>query len=414
MIKRTIRILTIIMIMAIGMSFNTYATYADDGEDITVRVKATLPENFKSDIAVRYTGKTTDGFTTTLSKDNGYTLLVQLKKDVYVYKESSVIDGYYLEMPKTFSLENATKDNVYVLSIAVISGTKDPSQDTVDVCFKANLQDTGYSGNIAINYTGTDGNEVLVTLNKSNGYISKVAVKKDIYTLKTVNIDSGFTYDCLYSFSLADATNDNEYDLQVKVIKQKEVLIVEDEKANKELEEEKTTKKVVEEKTIAIKATVPSNVKDFNGTIYITYLDGENNEYTAELSPVNTYMTNLSLPLGSYKLGYAVSYETSKYQFTAQPTIEINQTTTEDTKINVLMLKDGEVLKEDETSGSNKTTGKVKAVTTVIIALVAVLIVFIKNMVKKNKKPKAKKETIEMDEDYDIDEDFDDDIDIEE
>lgn len=426
-------ILVFVMLLTCVTAYGTELP-ASNSEKISVRVKATVPQDFSGNISVQYTGMNTEGFTASLTKENGYSILIPLEKDIYVYKQSSIADGYSLNLNNSFSLKSASKENIYSLNVEAVVGQPKQNLDTANIIFSADLGDTGYKGPIAINYSGTEGNTLLVTLNSENGYKMEVEAKRDVYTLKSFDINTGFTYDCLYSFSILEDNGGKNYELKVKVIKQQEVALEEytaleqtetlAEPQTQSLNEIALSTQIPQQnvsqtettyntqaKNIEFKAIIPTIAKDFTGSIYVSYVDEMGTSYNVELNSVNQYIETLQLPYGTYQLEYAVSYDATEYQFNTQSAIIVNENTPDNTNTLVHFVKDGNILVEEAatTTGQSpsqentKATSSAGAFGTVIGILVLVivgLVVLILNK-KKSSPKKASKDYEEDDEEED-------------
>lgn len=396
-IKNLVAALTLTLCMAAGItqvhasevvSLNalqnggTQATEETQTTSVPIVVQASVPEGFDGNLTVQYVGKNTEGFTLTLTSESNYQATIKLPRDVYVYKQSSLADGYIVKVPDSFTTKPASEGISYYLPLSVTAGQVQSAETTV-LLFKANFdklpgkemvditsltedgeqqaetvqQDTTritYSGDITLTYSGTEGNSISVTLNKENNYTAEITVKKDIYTLSKSSIDEGFECTPLYSFSVLnafpDTTNEMIVDVLVagtnvstdnaaeEVVYQQPVIVQPEEP-------------VKQTKAILFSLDVPEALKEtFASAIYVAYRNNEGVECSVELSPENNFQKMTSMEYGAYTRSYAICYDTQEYMYDSQETFIVSENTPDGTMLNLKMVKDGQVLTNENTT----------------------------------------------------------------
>lgn len=324
--------------------------YADT-DKISVKVKADVPSDFISTISVQYIGMNSEGFTAVLNSDNSYMSVIDVGKDIYTYKQSSVSDAYKLEFQRVFSTQNASKEYIYLLPIGVAANVGNNSDDTpIKVKFSTeNLGD--YEGSVTLIYTGTKGNSIPVTLDTQNNYKADVFATKDIYTLKSATTEAGYACECLYSFSLLDALSEFDYELRSRIVKQQEVTLT-DNSMDTQAEDMNATDFF--KKEIAISAKIPETM-EFKGEIEVSYMDESGERYGSVLSLENNYSSIFKIPFGYYRLEYAISHDTKEYQFTGPSNFGVDQSTPEGTMVLIYATKDEKVVSDEDETGLEKT-----------------------------------------------------------
>lgn len=415
--------------MPIDSIQNTQAQTINDS--VPVMVKATVPDGFESNVTVQYVGKNTDGFTVTLTKDDQYESLITIQRDKYVYKQSSIADGYGIKVVDTFSVQNAADGQTYYLPINVSVGEVVNDQ-IATLLFTANFdaikedeyeeeesesEDAGedkeneddknnipYEGNITLSYSGTEGNSLSITLNKENGYTSEVQVKKDIYTLQGSYVENGYECDSLYSFSLVNALADTVYEMIVEVLPEGTMALRQEEELEIWEEENTITVQDVPEqkKLIMFELDIPSYMRDtFDTDVYISYKTESGEECDIVLSRENNFQSMKQIPYGIYQCVYAISYDSQEYQFSSQDTLAIVDETPDGTFVNVKIMKDGEILTDEEAVASEE-----KGTSYVLLLIIAVIaigvIVYILYKKKKDMPINEDDTDIDMEDEDDI------------
>lgn len=297
-ILKKVSLLLMMMVFALGSILQ--AAEIDTKNMILVRIKATVPEGFNSNVTLRYIGKNTnETLEVILNQEKNYTAVVNVQKDVYTYKYSDAGEHYAMSYPEAFTLENATDGNTYWLPVTVNAKatTIESNKNAVNVKVVADVS-CGYVGAISLKYSGTEENTLEAILNEKNGYQTEVVVSNDIYTLENIQVDQGYICDAKYSFSLAGANESNSYVLNLKV---------KDENAVEEINAP------VAEST---SQTQPVNIRltgaeqaGITGKVYVVYTGKTGEMLEAELSAANGYSQVVQVTKDTYEILYCNYYD---------------------------------------------------------------------------------------------------------
>ena len=212
------------------------STIQQEAEQTYINVKISAKEavaaiGYVGAISVNYTGTNGNYFYATLTADNDYTMELQILKDIYSLNAITVESGYEADAMYSFDLSAATKENTYLLDVRMSVVTEPVTTVTEEVLITEGFQAAptapvvtapttgtaqtqvqtgtknglvylsapeGYNGNLIIGYTGLNGNNFVVSLNKSNSYTAIVSggIKYDTYTLSQIqeSENSGYAF----------------------------------------------------------------------------------------------------------------------------------------------------------------------------------------------------------------------------
>lgn len=336
---KTKKVFGIAFVFALAMTFAVlFGGSSVQASDVLVdvRVKADVPEKFTGTISLNYVGMESDGFTVILTKEENYSTVVSIPRDLYTFKSESVPDGYTIKASKNFTVEDVELNTVYLLPVIVSEQTSisNNTASYINVKITADPKnDVELMGSFDVSYSGTNGNAFIATLCAENGYTVEMPISKDLYTLKSTSVsakyEDSFVLDALYSFNCVDAKDDEKYLLPVKVY-------------SKEDAPKKTAKEERVAKEIMVKAMLPSKI-DYAGTITVVYRGAEGSVFEATLNEKNAYQQTLYAYLDNYSLSYAVSYDTKVYSFTGQPSFLVTEST-DYLEVPIYIMKDGVIL----------------------------------------------------------------------
>lgn len=312
----------------------TDAKKAYETATVDVRIKAEVPENFAGTVSIQFTGKKTKGFTAVLEKESEYTAVVAIARDLYTYKQHTVTDGYDIRVTKNFILDEAILNDTYLLPVIVSPTSQNAEAENEDMNYVtakiyASPQECDFGGSVELSYSGTNGNGFQVTLDQQNEYTSELPVLMDLYTLNDFKISEGYEVQTLYSFSTVDSNNSQKYQVAVKVYKEGEA-------PAKQEEKNFTMKPVI------FQAFIPEDCS-FNGDVTIAYTGNMTYPVELVLKSNEGYTKTIDLPLDTYVLNYAVSYDDVQYTFDARTQFTLGMTD-EYLTIPISIMKDGIVL----------------------------------------------------------------------
>lgn len=342
----------------IGMAAVTVQAAQKD-DVISVRVKAEVPKTYAGDISISYIGKNTKNkLDVVLNEENDYIYDLTLEKDIYTVKSKEVSEYYTVNLPDSFSTEDATVDKVYLLPVTVLQESTDTKETVQDVMItlKANVPES-YTGEISVIYTGTEpNNEISVILTKDVKYKTSIKATKDIYTLENIKTTDGFEGTGIYSFDLNNANEEDTNTLEIFVTEKTEKEDTDDEIDVEVLGggEKKENIKDGEYNT-SVQAAVP---EDYVGTIYVCYTGEATEGFNCELTAENGYSTNIKLDADIYNMLYAVSYDNDEYEYKAMESFTVAEGQ-EIVNVPVKLYKDGkEVVVEDVGNADKNTDNK--------------------------------------------------------
>lgn len=379
---------------------------------VDVRIKAEVPEGFSGTVTVEYTGKDSEGFTVVLGQESEYMAVIGLPRDLYTYKQHSVVSGYNIRMAKNFLLseETVNLNDTYLFPIIVSEDSgEDMESDYVTARIYASPQEVDFTGEIEATYSGTNGNSFIVALTAENEYAVELPILADLYTLSDLSVSSGYEVNALYSFNLLDAKSNQKYQMGIKVYEKG---------ASPETPEEKTFVM----RQIVFQADIPE-AADFTGDIVIAYSGNATYPFQTVLTKEENYIKTVEVPQDTYKLEYAVSYEDLRYTFDCRRTVAVGEGAQH---VMVDILQDGKLVKEqapvaeidDIVIPEEGKKGNVGSFVAIILFLVAIVSFFLYINLMKKTNGEGKKELTgtgkkeEDFDDYELDEDLEDDEEI--
>lgn len=381
----------------------TQTTEETQASSVPIVVQASVPEGFDGNLTIQYVAKNTEGFTLTLTSENNYQAIIKLPRDIYVYKQSSLADGYIVKVPDSFTTKPASEGRTLYLPLSVTAGQVQNVETTI-LSFKANFdklpgnekmgavslpaegeqqteavqEDTTritYHGDITLTYSGTEGNSISVTLNQENDYMAEIIAKKDVYTLGKISIEEGFECNPLYSFSVINAFPDTTNKMIVDVLMAgtsiSEGNAAEEEVIYQEPVIIQPEAPVKQTKAILFSLDVPDALREtFNSAIYVGYRNKEGEECSVELSPENNFQKMTQMEYGAYSRSYAICYDTQEYKYDSQETFIVSENTPEGTMLNLKMVKDGQILTNENTVAEKSTDSSAMSIAFAIIILI--------------------------------------------
>lgn len=301
---------------------------------VDIRVKAEVPESFTGTVSIQFTGKKTEGFTVVLEKEKEYTAIISIPRDLYTYKQHTVVDGYDIRVSKNFVLNEAILNDTYLLPVIVSPVSQDSTSRSDEMSYVtaklyASPQECDFVGEVELSYSGTNGNSFTVTLNQENEYTTEIPLLMDLYTLNDIKISEGYEVKTLYSFNTLDSNNNQKYQMAVKVYAAGE---------SPDLKEEKTF--VMKQATFQV--LLPEDCP-FTGDVTVSYTGNVTYPFELVLKSSEGYMKTVDLPLDTYVLNYAVSYDDIQYTFDAKAQFVLGEAD-EFVTIPLYIMKEGVVL----------------------------------------------------------------------
>lgn len=369
---------------------------------VDVRIKAEVPEEFSGTITVEYTGKENEGFTTVLNEEDEYTTVIALPRDLYTYKQHSIANGYDIKINKNFLLNDETinLNNTYLLPIIVAKeGEINDNETYVTAKIYASPQECDFTGEIELTYSGTNGNSFIVILNQDNNYTEELSILSDLYTVKDIKITEGYEINTLYSFNILDTKAEQKYQMAVKVYNENEAPTKE--------EKNFTMKEVI------FQGIIPDHI-NFDGDIVVSYTGDTTYPFETTLYKNDNYTKIIEIPIDTYELNYATSYDDLKYTFSSKQTFTLGaESETQNIKVNI--LEDGKIIEEinkeivsteEVEVEPNKKGNPINLIIFAVIVVGFICYIIMHTVLSKNnKKSKSKKDNKDKDT-YPLDEIF--------
>lgn len=180
-------------------------------KSVKVRIQADAASaNYSGDIDVKYTGTNGNTIIASLTANNNYTMDLSAVKDIYTLEMMNIDDGFTCKPQYSFTLENASDDNIYLLSFNV-KKAKDSNVEVLDASVNdaiiskigqevevkeeentekqkitfslKNPEQSNITGKVYISFAGDNGNLIEKELSKENDYTVTTNVPQDTYKL---------------------------------------------------------------------------------------------------------------------------------------------------------------------------------------------------------------------------------------
>lgn len=313
---------------------------------VYLKIKAEVTEGFSDSIDISYLGINGNEFTITLSKENEYTSTIPVAQDSYTLKALNANTGIDMDIAKSFSLINANVNKIYYLPVSVYQSTVQSESEVAYIHVKVSAGDypsnLEYTGDIIINYVGTNGNTFNVSLESSTGYTKEIDIARDIYTIGEIQVEDGYVGNAMYSFDLTNASKDITYLLDISLEKKQEHINpteLEEVMISDGFQAEEETKEIdikQNEKSVSSIQNTKNGVvhlqkipKGFKGDLIVSYKGINGNKFAVNLSAANSYTAIVSggVPYDIYTLEQILPTEKTNIEFLGTNLITVDETT---------------------------------------------------------------------------------------